>query len=141
MKETVFYFVFVSDLFKALEESNPAESDQFFTAPKLGIITYGVSMTTLEEVFLKLGDEDEELQEQEQEQENEPDSNEEVHGRTNPIVVEDESHLTVDETALSGSATNLHNSSLDLHPTEFNVQSGNKQASMWVQLMALLEVS
>jgi hypothetical protein len=38
-------------LFKALEK----KTDGFTEAQLLGILSYGISMTTLEEVFLKLG--------------------------------------------------------------------------------------
>ena len=42
----------LSDLFGALEGKN---GDGTPYSEQLGIITYGVSMTTLEDVFLKLG--------------------------------------------------------------------------------------
>ena len=47
-----FYFVLLSDLFGALETKKTNVST---LAESLGIKSYGVSMTTLEEVFLKLG--------------------------------------------------------------------------------------
>ncbi|XP_013402813.1 ATP-binding cassette sub-family A member 5 isoform X2 [Lingula anatina] len=47
------------DLFAALE--NPHEGSSISMGDALGITSYGVSMTTLEEVFLKLGEEEEEL--------------------------------------------------------------------------------
>ena len=40
------------ELFGSLEEKVDGETEK---SSKLGIRTYGVSMTTLEEVFLKLG--------------------------------------------------------------------------------------
>ena len=46
-----------ADLFQALEVPSNG-SDGETVAKKLGIQTYGVSMTTLEEVFLKLNDEE-----------------------------------------------------------------------------------
>ena len=46
------------DLFSVLEKSN--SSEEICEAPELGVKSYAVSMTTLEEVFLKLGEEDSE---------------------------------------------------------------------------------
>ena len=43
---------FLSDLFAALEKEN--NTLEPCCAPQIGIESYGVSMTTLEEVFLKL---------------------------------------------------------------------------------------
>ena len=45
-----------SGLFSVLENSN--NTDEMCTAPELGVKSYAVSMTTLEEVFLKLGEEE-----------------------------------------------------------------------------------
>ncbi|XP_033629986.1 ATP-binding cassette sub-family A member 5-like isoform X1 [Asterias rubens] len=47
------------DLFQALEEPCKESSSQKTVAQDLGIQTYGVSMTSLEEVFLKLNEEEE----------------------------------------------------------------------------------
>ena len=52
--EILDYWAFVyliADLFKALETSEGSKT----VAQNLGILNYGVSMPTLEEVFLKLG--------------------------------------------------------------------------------------
>lgn len=46
------------DLLKALEDNN--DSSEVCAAPLLGVTSYGVSMTTLEEVFLQLEDTSEE---------------------------------------------------------------------------------
>ena len=43
-------------MFKNLEESSRGDGEQT-TAQTLGIQTYGISMTSLEEVFLKIGEE------------------------------------------------------------------------------------
>ena len=46
------------ELLKALEDNN--DSSEVCTAPLLGVTSYGVSMTTLEEVFLQLEETSEE---------------------------------------------------------------------------------
>lgn len=135
-----YYYIYYSlDLFISLEEG----SKQFFTAPKFGIISYGVSMTTLEEVFLKIGD-DEGSREEKPEQDGGDSNDEENKGIVNSpadnMGLETDAHLTINDASLTGSSTNLHNSSLDLHPAEYNLPTGIKEVSLWIQLMALLEV-
>ena len=49
---TQFSSTYISDLLKALEDNN--DSSEGCAAPLLGVTSYGVSMTTLEEVFLQL---------------------------------------------------------------------------------------
>ena len=49
------------DLLKALEDSN--DGPEVCAASLLGVTSYGVSMTTLEEVFLQLEDTSEETEE------------------------------------------------------------------------------
>ena len=49
---------YTSDLLKALEDNN--DGSEGCAAPLLGVTSYGVSMTTLEEVFLQLEDTSEE---------------------------------------------------------------------------------
>ena len=51
-------FTCIPDLLKALEDNN--DSSEGCAAPLLGVTSYGVSMTTLEEVFLQLEDTSEE---------------------------------------------------------------------------------
>ena len=51
---------FFEDLLKALEANS--DSAEGCTAPLLGVTSYGVSMTTLEEVFLQLEDTSEETE-------------------------------------------------------------------------------
>ena len=46
----ILYFVYFTDLFNALEEKIGNTNGS-----NLGICSYGISMTTLEEVFLELG--------------------------------------------------------------------------------------
>ena len=52
------FVFFPLDLLKALEEYN--DGREGCAAPLLGVTSYGVSMTTLEEVFLQLEDTSEE---------------------------------------------------------------------------------
>ena len=47
-------FCYRADVLKALEDNN--DSSEVCAAPLLGVTSYGVSMTTLEEVFLQLED-------------------------------------------------------------------------------------
>ena len=57
----------MSDLLKALEDHN--DSADVCAAPLLGVTSYGVSMTTLEEVFLQLEDTSDETSESVEENE------------------------------------------------------------------------
>ena len=60
-KGLVFLLVISIELLKALEDNN--DGPEVCSAPLLGVTSYGVSMTTLEEVFLQLEDTSEETEE------------------------------------------------------------------------------
>ena len=86
--------MFVLDLFTYFE----SDGEEIFSVPKLGIISYGVSMTTLEEVFLKLEEEEE------QEKEDVNNHDQKINNET--------SHLTLDDENC------INTSTLELNPPE-----------------------
>ena len=113
----------ILDLFGHFESLNTTE--KYFSVPKLGIVSYGISMTTLEEVFLKLEAE-------------EDDSNNETSELEENASLKKNASLTAGETDIGARSHNLYASTAVLEKT---VQSdGKRRVSLWVQLMALLEV-
>ena len=82
-------------------------------------------MTTLEEVFMKLGEE-------EDDNNNETSELEENTGLRNNAL------LTAGETDIGASSNNLYASTAVLEQTD--ARDGKRHGSLWVHLMALLEV-
>ena len=82
-------------------------------------------MTTLEEVFLKLEEEEDDNNDETSE------LGENAGLRSNPL-------LTAGETDISASSNNLHASTAVLEQT--GLSDGKRHVSLWVHLMALLEV-
>ena len=117
------YFLVILDLFSHFESLN--DTEKIFSVPKLGIVSYGISMTTLEEVFLKLEEEEDDI-------DNETSELEENVGLRNNAF------LTADETDISASSNNLYASTAVLEQT--GASDGKRHVSIWVHLMALLEV-
>ena len=113
----------ILDLFGHFESLNSTE--KYFSVPKLGIVSYGISMTTLEEVFLK-------LEEEEDDNDNKTSELEENAGLRNNSL------LTASETDIGGSINSLHASTAVLEQT--GSSDGIRYVSPWVHLMALLEV-
>ena len=92
----------VLDLFSHFESLNNTE--KIFSVPKLGIVRYGMSMTTLEEVFLK-------LREEEDNNDNEISDIEENAGLRNNTL------LTAGETDITTSCNSLYDSTAVLEQT------------------------
>lgn len=117
------------ELFNHFEESK--EADNLFSVTKLGITSYGVSITTLEEVFLKL----------EEPSEEEEEANTIENSQAHPIAMNEHTHLTVNNgLKVSGSVGDLYSSNLELNPTTLDSTSKRTDVSLWVQFMALLEI-
>ena len=112
----------ILDLFSHFESLNNTET--FFSVPKLGIVSYSISMTTLEEVFLKL-------------EEEEYDSNNETSELEENIGLRNNALLTADETDIGASNNNLYASTA---VEKTGSSDGKRHISLWVHLMALLEV-
>ena len=83
----------VLDLFSHFESLNNTE--KIFSVPKLGIVSYGISMTTLEEVFLA-------LEEEEDDNNSETSESEENAGLRNTAL------LTDGKTDIGESSNNLY---------------------------------
>ena len=113
----------ILDLFIHFESLNNTE--KICSVPKLGIVSYGISTTTLKEVFLK-------LEKEEGNSNNETSELEENAGLSN------NASLTVGETDIGASSKNLHASTAVLEQT--GSSDGKRHVSLWVHLMALLEV-
>ena len=113
----------ILDLFSHFESLN--STDKTFSVPKLGIVSYGISTTTLEEVFLKLEEEDD--------SDNETSELEQNAGLRNNAL------FKPDETDTGGSSNNLYASTAVLEQT--GSSDGKRQVSLWVHFMALLEVT
>ena len=113
---------FVLDLFNALEKQN--DSSVPCSAPLIGVTSYGVSMTTLEEVFLKL---DEEQNDEEGEE-----MGESLNGSTEHLVLDD--GLEPKE--------HLSSSSVEVDVPEMKETSCglNRFQLQWQQFVALMEV-
>ena len=92
----------VLDLFSHFESLN--DTEKMFSVPKLGIVRYGISMTTLEEVFLK-------LREEEDNNDNETSALEENAGLRNNTL------LTAGETDITTSCNSLYDSTAVLEQT------------------------
>ena len=113
----------ILDLFSHFESMNNTE--KIFSVPKLGIVSYGISMTTLEEVFLK-------LEEEEDDSNNDTSELEEHAGLRNNAI------LTPGETDVGESSNNLYSSRAVLEQT--GSSDGKRHISSRVHLTALLEV-
>ena len=113
----------ILDLFSHFESLN--STDKTFSVPELGIVSYGISMTTLEKVFLK-------LVEEEGDSDNETSELEENKGLRNNAL------LIADETDIGRSSNDLNASTAVLEQTDSS--DGKRLVSLWVHLMALLEV-
>ena len=96
-----------------------------FSAPKLCIGSYFISTTTLEEVFLK-------LEEEEVDSDNATSELEQNAGLRNNVL------FKADKTDIGGSSNNLYASTAVHEQT--GSSDGKLQISLWVHLMALLEV-
>ena len=113
----------ISDLSSHFESLNNTE--KIFPVPKLGIVSYGIAMTTLEEVFLKL------------EEENNDSDNETSELEENATLTNN-SLLTGGETGIGASINNLYASTAVLEQTSSS--DGMCHVSLCVQLKALLKV-
>ena len=113
----------ILDLFSHFESLN--NTDKTFSVPKLGIVSYGISTTTLEEVFLK-------LEEEEVDSDNATSELEQNAGLRNNVL------FKADKTDIGGSSNNLYASTAVHEQT--GSSDGKLQVSLWVHLMALLEV-
>ena len=116
--------ILFSDLFATLEDNN--DGDETCAATRLGVTSYGVSMTTLEEVFLQLEDTGEEVKK---------DSHEaSINGSENDLLIP-----AAGKTSLSGSqASNLHHTGVELDVQEIREDKG--RSKLTGQLLALLKV-
>ena len=113
----------VLDLFSHFESLNNTE--KIFSVPKLGIVSYGISMTTLEEVFLA-------LEEEEDNNNSETSESGENAGLRNTAL------LTAGETDIGESSNNLYASTRILQQT--GSSDGKRYVSLWMHLKALLKV-
>ena len=114
----------ILDLFSHFESLNNTE--KIFSVPKLGIVNYGISMTTLEEVFLR-------LEREEDYGDNETSNLEESKGLKSSAL------LTARETNKGASSSNLYASAAVFEQTG---SSDRKcYVSLWVHFMALLKVT
>ena len=113
----------ILDLFSHFENLN--STDKSFSVPKIGIVSYGISTTTLEEVFLK-------LEEEEVDSDNATSELEQNAGLRNNVL------FKADKTDIGGSSNNLYASTAVHEQT--GSSDGKLQVSLWVHLMALLEV-
>lgn len=112
-------------LFTTFEDNN--DSDETCAATRLGVASYGVSMTTLEEVFLQLEDTSDEVKEDSREASN--------NGSQNTLLAP-----TAHDANLSGSqASNLHHAGVELDVQEIRKNEGMSKYTG--QLLALLKVS
>ena len=113
----------ILDLFSHFESLNNTE--KIFSVPKLGIVSYGISMTTLEEVFLR-------LEKEEDYSDNETSNLEESKGLKSNAL------LTARETNKDASSSNLYASAAVFQQTG---SSDRKcYVSLWVHFMALLKL-
>ena len=96
-----------------------------FSVPELGIVGYGISMTTLEEVFLKLEQE-------------EDDSNNETSELEKNANLRNNKLLTASKTDIGAKSNNSYASTAHFEQTSSS--DGIRHVSSWVHLMALLEV-
>ena len=110
----------ILDLFSHFEGLNSTKKS--FSVPKLGIVSYGISMTTLQEVFLK-------LEEEEDGTNNETSELEQNAGLINNAL------LIADETDIGGNSNNFYASTAVTGSSD-----GKRHLSSWVHLLALLEV-
>ncbi|XP_031568598.1 ATP-binding cassette sub-family A member 5-like [Actinia tenebrosa] len=111
-------------LFATLEDNN--DSNETCAATCLGVTSYGVSMTTLEEVFLQLEDTSDEVKEDN----NQPS----INGSQNNLLIP-----TASKENLSGSqASNLHHTGVDLDIQEIRKNEGMSKYTG--QLLALLKI-
>ena len=113
----------VLDLFSHFESLN--NTGKIFSVPKLGIVSYGISMATLEKVLLELEKE-------------EDDNNRETSELEQNAGLRNTALLTADETDIGGSRNNLYASTAVLEQT--GSIDGKRYVSFWVYLKALLEV-
>ncbi|KAJ7372623.1 ATP-binding cassette sub- A member 5 [Desmophyllum pertusum] len=130
--EQVSYF---PDVLKALEDNN--DSSEVCAAPLLGVTSYGVSMTTLEEVFLQLEDTSEADSETSSDDLDQPQvevSAQKLLAPANAINVEDGA------SKVSGSFNALHTAGVELNNPELR---DNSQKPVWKakqQFLGLLKV-
>ena len=113
----------ISDLFSHLESLN--NTYKIFSVPKLGIVRYGIAMTTLEEIFLKL-----------QEENNNSDS--ETSELEENAALTNNSLLTGGETGIGASINGLYSSTALLE--QISSSDGIRHVLLCVQLKALLKV-
>ncbi|XP_078349015.1 cholesterol transporter ABCA5-like isoform X2 [Oculina patagonica] len=129
--EQVSYF---PDLLKALEDNN--DSSEVCAAPLLGVTSYGVAMTTLEEVFLQLEDTSE-VESESSSDDLEPQmdkSSQSLLAPTDAINIEDGG------SRYAGSVNALHKAGVELNNPELK---DNSQKPVWKakqQLLALLKI-
>ena len=104
-----------------MESENDGE--EACSASKIGVSNYGVSMTTLEEVFLKLDD----------------DSNNDKEGSFDNIAADESTHnLILDD---GSNEPHLTTNGVQVNMVEFGSSSKSDWFSiLWLQLTALLEV-
>ncbi|XP_065066088.1 cholesterol transporter ABCA5-like [Rhopilema esculentum] len=108
------------DLFASLEEANP--TNEPCSASNIGVTSYGVSMTTLEEVFLKLDDDENQISE----------------GVINPQTQESTENLVIDDGL---KAPRLSTNDVRVNVPEMQcITTKGLLMQMWLQLTALLEV-
>ena len=113
----------ILDLFNYFESLNNTE--KVFSVPNLGIVSYGISMTTLEDVFLK-------LEKEEDNNNNETSDLQENAGLKNNTL------LAAGKADIGPSSNNLYALTAVLEQT--GSSDGKRHVSLWVHLMALLEV-
>ena len=108
------------DLFASLEEAN--STNEPCSASDIGVTSYGVSMTTLEEVFLKLDD----------------DENQKSEGVINTSTQESTEDLVIDDGV---KAPRLSTNDVRVNVPEMQCATNKGLLiRMWLQLTALLEV-
>lgn len=134
----LFFNTFSTELFAFLEESN--ESQEGYAAKELGVNSYGVSMTTLEEVFLQ-------LEETNQEETGKQDHQEEVTQQRDCLTADNVQHSNTEEPLsvedgnrkFTGSSSNLR-SVVDLNSTEIRNEARKPPSIVKQQFLGLLKV-